>query len=113
MRVIPNYNEFYQRALILIGEMDRSSIKEKIPSIEDFESRTHWLLALQGSELDKTTGVYHWNVVVYPSKSCGNFNYKQPYFVSPFFLTFNEAIEFIKDLETKAKEDQLHTITAS
>ncbi len=102
MRNVPNYGEFYQRALITIGESDRSSV--------DCETCTHWLIALEGSEMDKDTGSYHWNVVVFPSKKCGGFNYKLPYFVSERFTSIHKAIDYTSQLEKMAKEDQLFTI---
>ncbi|MCF6411698.1 hypothetical protein [Pseudalkalibacillus salsuginis] len=103
MKNAPNYGEFYQRSLVLIGEDDSLSVQEK-PESEFF---THWLIALEGTEIDKVTGAYQWNVFVFPSKKCGGFNYHQPFYVSKCFQSIHEAIDYTVQLEKKAKEDQL------
>lgn len=106
MRNAPNYGEFYQRALIMIGDADRVSVKEQ----SECDTCTHWLIALEGNEMDKNTGAYQWNVIIYPSKVCGGFDYKLPYYVSDSFTSIHKAIDYTSELEKKAKEDQLFTI---
>ncbi|WP_349407448.1 hypothetical protein [Pseudalkalibacillus sp. SCS-8] len=106
MKSAPNYGEFYQRALVLIGESDQATVKEQ----NHCESCTHWLIALEGSEMDKVTGAYQWNVFVFPSKQCGGFNYKMPYYVSGNFTSIYEAIDYTSQLEKKAKEGQMFTL---
>ncbi|WP_408006324.1 hypothetical protein ACJROX_16595 [Pseudalkalibacillus sp. A8] len=108
MKNAPNYGEFYQRSLVLIGEADSVSVQEK--SKCDFY--THWLIALEGTEMDKETGAYQWNVFVFPSKKCGGFNYKKPFYVSKCFQSIHEAIDYTVQLEKKAKGDQLYTISS-
>ncbi len=103
MKNVPNYGEFYQRSLVLIGKDDSLSVQEK----SKCEIYTHWLIALEGTELDKVTGAYQWNVFVFPSKKCGGFNYYQPFYVSEYFQSIHEAIDYTIQLEQKAKEDQL------
>lgn len=107
MRGVPNYEEFYQRSLVVIGEADRLCVSEKTIDKEQFSTFTHWLLTLEGFEADDMTGMYEWNVSLYPSKSCGGFDYKHPYLVSDAFANIHEAIEFVKELELKAKDDQI------
>lgn len=102
MKNAPNYGEFYQRSLIAIGETDRGSV--------DCESCTHWLIALEGNEMDKVTGAYQWNVVIFPSKKCGGFNYKLPYYVSDSFSSIHKAIDYTSQLEKMAKDDQLFSV---
>jgi hypothetical protein len=107
MRKLPNFREFYQRALIPIGENDRlSALKGSL----NLDSCSHWLLALEGNEVDQYTGVYHWKVVIYPAKTNGHCNYELPYFVSTLFNTFNTAIDSIRDLEKLARDDQLSKV---
>ncbi|WP_261128884.1 hypothetical protein [Bacillus sp. Marseille-Q3570] len=103
MKNAPNYGEFYQRSLVVIGKADLLSVQEK----SQCDIYTHWLIALEGTEMDKMTGAYQWNVVVFPSKKCGGFDYKQPYYVSDCFQSIHEAIDFTVQLEKIAKEDQL------
>ncbi|WLD91640.1 hypothetical protein [Alkalihalobacillus sp. AL-G] len=112
MREIPNFNEFYQRSLVLIGEADRLCVVENTSEKEHIEKFTHWLFTLEGFEAEKATGRYDWNVSVYPSKSCGGFDYKHPFLVSDAFQSIHEAIDFVKELELKAKGDMFCTVAA-
>jgi hypothetical protein len=104
-----NFADFYHRPLIPIGENDFLSIPKE-PSTSSCEDSTHWLIGLVGSEKDKSSAMYQWNVVVFASDTFGCVNYKTPYFVSPFINSFNEAFEFSKQLENMAFQDQLISI---
>ncbi|WP_257346913.1 hypothetical protein [Pseudalkalibacillus decolorationis] len=111
MKQIFNYNEFYQRSLVLIGEADQLCVANSLADEEHVEKCTHWLFALVGSESDKATGRYEWNISVFPSKNCGGFNYMQPFYVSDAFQCIHEATEYVRELEMKAKNDQFCEIT--
>ncbi len=104
---LPNFNDFYQKPLIRIGENDRVRIFPNIHNseIKDNELNTHWLIALEGCEKDRKSQIFHWKVVMFPSDQHGSFNFTAPLYVSPFF-DFNEAVEFAKKLENMAKGDQ-------
>lgn len=107
MGFFPSYREFYQRALILIGENDRSSVRAKEANGEVDDFLTHWLIALEGNEANAQSDIYHWKVMVYPANTKGSFKYDNPYLVSPHYQSFHEAVDYIRELETFAKEDQL------
>jgi hypothetical protein len=100
-----SFEDFYQKPLIPIGENDSLSI----PNEPDTFS-THWLIGLIGSEKSKGSTMYQWRVVVFPSDALGCVNYQLPYFISPFPYSFNEALEYCKQLFGMAAEDQLISI---
>lgn len=110
MSFFPNFREFYQRTLIFIGENDRLSILKKEIYADNLDFCTHWLFALEGNEVSQETGDFNWKVVVYPANTKGSFDYKKPYIVSPLYKSFNDAIEYTRELEKLAKEDQIGQI---
>jgi hypothetical protein len=105
-----NFNEFYQKSPIPISENDRFSIQKDVRYEKVFKHFTHWLIALEGSDLGRPNQNYQWRVVIYPADEFGAFNFKYPFFRSTFMTSFNEAFEFSKEIEMKAKQDQLMMI---
>ncbi|RBW69180.1 hypothetical protein [Bacillus taeanensis] len=110
MRNAPNFSEFYQKPLILIGENDRLSVLNKTLNAETLPPFTHWLIAVEGSEINPKTKAFQWSVVVFPANIDGGFNYKFPYYISAFFLSITEAIKYTKEIEQLALQDQLFTV---
>ena len=111
MKAVINYGEFYPKPLITIGENDRILALEKtIEVVNENIHCTHWLVALEGSVISPGTDFYQWQVVVYPAKACGGFNFKFPYFQSPYYLSFNDAVQFMRELEQKALQDELYSV---
>lgn len=104
---LPNFSDFYQKPLIPIGENDRLRMINDTGTEDtiELEMNTHWLIALEGSEKEGYSPRFHWKVVMFPSNQNGSFNFTAPLYVSPFF-TFNEAVDYARQLENSAKEDQ-------
>jgi hypothetical protein len=102
-----NYREFYQKSPFHICENDHVSI-QKEAKYGDAHECTHWLIGLEGCELNKEN--FQWRVVVFPSSETGHFNCKLAFFKSPFVRTFNEACDLMKQIEMLARQDQLFTI---
>jgi hypothetical protein len=100
-----HFEDFYQKPLIPIGEKDLLSILNEPDTFS-----THWLIGLIGSEKSKGSPMYQWRVVVYPSDALGCVNYQLPYFISPLPYSFNEALDYCKQLFGMAVEDQLISI---
>lgn len=106
-----NFSEFYQKSPIPISQNDLLAIQNDEKYCKSFESLTHWLIALEGCELAPSP--LQWRVAIYPSNSIGSFNYRLPFFRSPFISTFNEALEYLREVELKARQDQLMTLQNS
>lgn len=111
MAEILNFREFYQKAPIQINQRDWSAIQKEERFIEMFKSCTHWLIALEGSEMNQR--MVHWRVLIFPAEASGSFNYTCPFFKSDFLRLFNDALELSKKIEQLAKEDQLFSIYAN
>jgi hypothetical protein len=107
MMSLPNFREFYQRALIHIGENDRLSA---LKCTANSDRCTHWLLALEGNVVSQETEAYHWKVVVYPTNKKGSCDYNDPLFVSTLYFSFNDAVDYIRKLEKMAQDDQLGNV---
>ncbi|OLO29021.1 hypothetical protein BTR23_16745 [Alkalihalophilus pseudofirmus] len=110
MKFIPNFGEFYQKPLVPIGENDRILALEKLPNTELHEGFSHWLIALEGTEISQNSNFYQWRVLVYPAKKCGQFECFHPYFVSAYFPTMDDALTFTKEIEKRASQDQITQI---
>ncbi|WP_078546740.1 hypothetical protein [Litchfieldia alkalitelluris] len=116
MKVVINFREFYQKTPILVGENDRLTMNNMfIDSDSDierdsnlFEDVSHWLIALNGDEIDEKQ--IQWKVIIFPIWVDGYYDYSFPYFVSESLHTFNEAYDFSKGLEQLALQDQLVTV---
>ncbi|MEQ2528266.1 hypothetical protein EKG37_04160 [Robertmurraya yapensis] len=100
-----NYRDFYQITPIPINESDLQAIECEDKYEKMFAGFTHWLLALEGLEAREKK--YAWRVVIFPSNEIGSFNQFLPYFQSPYHATFHEAIACLREMELKAKNDQL------
>ncbi|MFB6466351.1 hypothetical protein ACE38V_05935 [Cytobacillus sp. Hz8] len=103
-----NFREFYQKTPILINTKDWEAIQMDDRLSQMFEHCTHWLIGLEGSELEQKTT--QWRVIIFPSRSSGTFNFTRPFYRSSFFHSFNEALLFSRRLELLAKNDELFSI---
>lgn len=100
----PNFGEFYQKALIPIGDVDKSILHHTLKGeLEQFSFATHWLIALEGNPIKKGFDQYQWRVMVYPSNRDSVFQYKFPHFVSEYIMRMDEAISLARMLESQAK----------
>lgn len=100
-----NFREFYQKTPIPISKNDRLTIENEASYSEMFNNWSHWLIALEGKEIDWKT--IEWRVLIFPSNACGKFNDKFPYYKSPLLRTFHEAFDLSRELEKMAKQDRL------
>lgn len=103
-----NFREFYQKKPIPIHPNDRLAIQNESNCVDIFQHFTHWLIALEGNEF--TRGQCQWRVLIYPSDEGGGFNYWLPFFRTSYLASFHEALEVLKEFESKANQDQLMTI---
>lgn len=101
-----NFSEFYQKTPIPVCEKDQSAMQNENNHWLSLEPFTHWLIAVEGCEEKKEI---QWRVAIYPSNEWGAFNYKVPFYRSPYYHSFHEAWEAIRELEKKAKQDPLLT----
>ncbi|WP_078380432.1 hypothetical protein [Sutcliffiella halmapala] len=110
MRDTPNFGEFYPKSLVPINKDDLLIFLEKVTEVECCDHYSHWLIALEGREMNLGEDYYHWQVVVFPAEINGGFDYKYPLYVSSFFLSIEEAIDFTSEVEKIASQGQLFTI---
>lgn len=106
-----DFCEFYSKKPIPIKESDQFVLQRESKDGIVFEPFTHWLIALEGCEWQQEK--FQWRVAVYPSNEDGAFNFRFPYFRSPYHTSFNEALEVLREIEMKAKQDQLTSINQS
>lgn len=100
----PNFKEFYQKCPIQMGKNDLITVKQQ--ANVGANSYTHWLIALEGNEINEKT--IRWKVVIFPSEENGcNINYKAPYYTSPMIPSFHEAYQLSSKLTSMAQQDQL------
>jgi hypothetical protein len=100
----PNFGEFYQKALIPIGDVDKSILHHTLKGeFEQFTFATHWLIALEGNPILRGSDHYHWRVMVYPSNRDSVFHYKFPHFVSEYIKNMDTAIVLARTLENQAR----------
>lgn len=105
----PNYRDFYQKALIPIGNRDRSAINASGVT-EPPSLFTHWLIALEGELKPKQPcEYYHWKVSIYPANGDGAFNWNQVYYSSSEMDSIDQAIELARTFETYSMKDELHS----
>jgi len=110
MRDMQNFGEFYPKSLVPIKNDDLLIFLEKVTDIESCDHFSHWLIALEGKEMNLGEDFYHWQVVVFPAELNGGFDYKYPLYVSSFFLSIDDALDYITEVEKIAKDGQLFTI---
>jgi hypothetical protein len=110
MRDMPNFGEFYPKSLVPINNDDLLIFLEKVTDIGSYDHFSHWLIALEGKEMNLGEDFYHWQIVVFPAELNGGFDYKYPLYVSSFFLSIDEALDYIMEVEKMAKDGQLFTI---
>lgn len=92
---IPNYREFYQKALIPMNDYDKQHFcKEFCGNCDNCIKANHWLVALLGTAPESSSGKYKWDVVVYPAKESGVFwSLRVPYYKSTKSQSLDQAIE--------------------
>ncbi|KAB2337306.1 hypothetical protein F7731_06745 [Cytobacillus depressus] len=103
-----NYKDFFQKALIPIGQNDLNCLKNM--EICDFCKHSHWLIALEGNLKSPDVEYYIWKVTIYPSDSNGSFSWNTPYYSSPIYDSIHKAYDQAKTLEKCSKNDKLHSI---
>lgn len=106
----PNYHDFYQMALIPIGNRDLTALQESETFIPEY-SFTHWLIAVEGVQLPQAKIYFHWKVSIYPATSDGNFNWKVPYYCSENMEVIDHAISLGSSFVSFAKKDALTEAT--
>lgn len=105
MSMFSNYRELYQKSLIPIGEKDHQYLEEEGLCKGEAFACTNWYFALEGIPETPTSSYYQWKVVVYSTNTSRQINYDEPFYTSHIFQCFNEAYDYIKSLEEKAKQD--------
>lgn len=110
---IPNYKEFYQKALIPMNDYDRAHFcKEFCGNCQNCIKANHWLIALEGSSKESNSEKYQWKVVVYPAKETGIFwSLKVPYYQSSNPYSLTQAIEESKKIVQKLLGSELNANT--
>ncbi|XJZ28302.1 hypothetical protein ACF5W4_05775 [Bacillota bacterium Lsc_1132] len=104
----PNFRDFYQKALIPIGNNDRTVFSSEDVSFPPLLS-THWLIALEGElKPEQSRDYYYWKVSIYSANADGTFNWDQAFYTSPGIDSIDEAIELARTFETYSKNDELH-----
>ncbi|WP_066372628.1 hypothetical protein [Neobacillus fumarioli] len=100
----PNYHEFYELAFIPIGLNDFLALKETEAYDEAF---SHWLIAVEGVQLDHKYIYFHWKVSIYPATIDRDFNWKKPYYYSANMKSMDQAISLASTFVAASKQDQL------
>lgn len=98
-----NFSEFYEMKSIPIKEKDLALLHSNRSG-----SYTHWLLFLVGKETDQNK--MHWHISVYPSNQIREYEYQFPCFTSIHFCSMDEALDFARMIEKKARQDQFYEI---
>lgn len=93
-----NYQEFYQKPLVQIGQSDAQSLLS--------ETETHWLIAVEGMEIEKGKERYHWKLFVFKANKDGTFDYQSPYFSTPQISCIHEAFKLATEIESQCKSDK-------
>jgi len=102
-----NYMDFYQKALVPIGENDLSCYKNATTTLQ--AGHSHWLIALVGELKNIDKEFYCWKVSIYPADSEGSFSFKSPFYSSTIFDCIHKAYEHAASLESYSKNDLLHS----
>lgn len=105
----PNHRDFYQKALIPIGNRDRSAFN--VGAVTEHPPLfTHWLIALEGElKPQQPREYYHWKVSIYPANGDGAFNWNRVYYSSQGMDSIDQAIELARTIETYSTNDELHS----
>ncbi len=103
MHFSSNYEEFYQKALIPMGQKDRTTLQDSGSEL------THWLVALEGHP--RAGDVYYlWEAAIYPANNQGFFNHFKPLYKSSRFECFDEAYEAARSIEKLGRNDDLSSL---
>ncbi|MFO1445696.1 hypothetical protein KDN24_21350 [Bacillus sp. Bva_UNVM-123] len=105
--ITPNYKDFYQKALIPIGENDFKNLIQSYPSIQN--DQPHWLIALVGELKNIEKEFYCWKVTIFVADSDGSFSWKSPCYSSSLYDCIHEAYKHAVHLEQFSKHDQLYS----
>lgn len=101
----PNYRNFYQKALILIGSNDHTILNGDYSA--QVGTSTHWLIALEGEIAPQAKEYYYWKVNIYPSNSEGTFDYLKPFLTTILHDSIDKAIESARRLELHGHKGEL------
>ncbi|HHY73972.1 MAG TPA: hypothetical protein GX497_12300 [Bacillus bacterium] len=109
MMNVPNYREFYQKALIPMNDFDKEHFcKEFCGDCGDCLKVNHWLIALEGKPLAANSEKYEWNVVVYPAQETGVFwSLRPPFYKSTNPNSLSKAIEESTYIVQNIKQSKL------
>lgn len=103
------YREFYDKALIPAGIVDRKSFFGDNPDLEDHLVSTHLLVGIQGKQIENSS-CFEWHVIIFKSDSLGNYDANAPIYSSDLYNRFDVAVEAAKIIENEVRHDQLHVI---
>lgn len=74
-----NFGEFYPKSLVPISKNDHVIFLEKVTEMDCCDQFSHWLIALEGKQMNLGEDYYHWQVVVFPAEIGGSFDFKHPF----------------------------------
>ena len=103
-----NYMDFYQKALVPIGENDLNCYKNETAFQANY---SHWLIALVGELKNIDKEFYCWKVAIYPADSAGGFSFRSPIYSSTLFDCIHKAFEHATNVERASRNDLLHPTT--
>jgi hypothetical protein len=103
-----NFRDFYQKALIPIGENER---KRSIHIDKGWRKAplniTHYLIAIEGIEETPDNEKYHWKASVYLADSEGSFYSEKPIYHSEYYTSIHCAYSAARKLEEAGKAGHL------
>ncbi|WP_026692235.1 hypothetical protein [Peribacillus kribbensis] len=103
MAWFPGYGEFYQRALLQMGQSDSASWQNE----REDEAPTHWLIALQGYPKDPFSDFYSWEILIYEATSHGSFHYEHPFYRSEVYTCIHKAYDMSRAFTEMARDDRI------
>lgn len=92
-----NYHEFYQKPLVQIGYKDAQALLN--------EEESHWLIAVEGTEIEQGKDRYHWKLFVFTANKDGTFDYQSPYFSTSQISCIHDAFRMATEIESQCKSD--------
>lgn len=102
----PNYHDFYQRALIPMGINDLMTL-EKSEAYNSNSPSTHWLIAVEGVQLQQPKIYFNWKVSIYPADCEGDYTWKKPFYCSPIMECMDDAISLANSFVGPSQSDEL------
>jgi hypothetical protein len=103
------YREFYDKALIPAGTLDRKSFSGDQQDLEEHLVSTHMLVGLQGTPNGNSSHL-QWHVTIFKADSQGHYDASDPIYSSDLYDKFDAAVEASRIIENEVRHDQLHII---